>query len=98
MIGSVAVLVLIGILVMLILRHKKQNKTNSPAANGGEYGHGEKEVYYGDAQPRVPRGNEMATNTNAWELEGHVPAPLELETANAYGVKDPKPGYLPRSS
>jgi hypothetical protein len=63
-------LALIGIFVLLYLRHKrKQNKTSStttPAHVGG----GEKEMHNGD----IPIGKpEMGTSANAWELQGSGP-------------------------
>lgn len=66
-IGSVAVLVLIGIFVLLYLRHKrtanKDPSTDTPAQVGGP----EKEPYNDNTTTIKP---ELATNANAWELQG----------------------------
>ncbi len=90
-------LVLLGILIMLILRHRKKSKAETPAAGGGELGGNEKEVYYGNTQPGPYGPNELPGHVhNVWELEGNGPAPREMEAANNwYGLSNPKPAYLP---
>ncbi|CAO2656628.1 Nn.00g054310.m01.CDS01 [Neocucurbitaria sp. VM-36] len=119
-IGGIAVLVLLGILLMLILRHKrKKATTNRPSTieNGDGSIDGtasyrgepsvetiaavesrtgdEKSVYQSrtseplpppqQAAPPLPRGNEMATSANVWELDGRErPPPAELEAQHTY--------------
>ena len=83
---------------MLILRHKKHNKDSSAGVDVPADGQVEKPIQHEHTQPVAHHGNEMETNANIWELEGHIPTTWELEAANAYGVKDPKPVHLPRSS
>jgi hypothetical protein len=80
-IGSVAVLILVGILIVLVLRHRKKSSNTTPLVENKVEGGADKEVYHGQPQDRQPV-NEMSTNANAWEMEGHGHStPWELEAA-----------------
>jgi hypothetical protein len=62
---------------MLILRHKKKTNATTSAEDRAEGD--DKQVYHGPVGMYQP-GNEMATNANVWEMEGHGrPALWELE-------------------
>jgi hypothetical protein len=69
-IGGIAALALVGILVLLYLRHKRNQKKKPSTTTPAQVGGVEKQMLNGD----VPIGKpEMGTSANAWELQGSGP-------------------------
>jgi hypothetical protein len=69
---------------MLVLRYKKKTNNAKPVTANTAEGGADKEVWSGQPLMYQQQGNEMATNANVWEMEGHgPPTPWELEAAQA---------------
>jgi hypothetical protein len=66
-IGGIAVLALIGIFVLLYLRHRGPRNKETPPETFELVGGEEKERHNGDVSMSKP---ELATGANTWELQG----------------------------
>jgi hypothetical protein len=83
-IGSIAALALVGIFVLLYLRHRKGAAKPIPAEDGPSQG--EKHVQEDQFPLALAYKPELATNANAWELpaqgQARAMGPWELPGSN----------------